>query len=55
MRTLFNIGIIAVIVTTFWFGGHTVAGQKNVAAPVDPFNLTVSTTNVSAAPQYDLY
>ena len=55
MRTLFNIGIITVIVATFWFAGQTVARQQHVGVSVDPFSLTTATTNLQTAPQYDLY
>ena len=52
--TYFNVGIIAVLALTFWFGGHTVAKQT-VGASVDPLWITTSTTSLPASPQYDLF
>ncbi len=54
MRTFFNVGIIAVLVLTFWFGGHTVAKQ-NIGVSIDPKWMTTNTTNLPTAPQYDLF
>ena len=55
MRTLFNIGIITVIVATFWFGGQTVAKQQHIGVSVDPFSMMTTTTNLPMASQYNLY
>lgn len=54
MRTFFNVGIIAVLALTFWFGGHTVAKQ-NIGVSIDPKWMTTNTTNLPTAPQYDLF
>ena len=54
MRTFFNVAIIATIIATVWFSGPIVAKQHTQLS-VDPFSLTVSTTNVTASPQYDLF
>jgi hypothetical protein len=55
MRTTFlNVGIIAVLVLTFWFGSHTVAKQT-LGASIDPFWMTTNATDLPVGPQYDLY
>jgi len=54
MRTFFNVAIIATIIATVWFSGPIVAKQHTDLS-VDPFSLTLNTTNLTAAPQYDLY
>ncbi len=55
MRTLFNIGILTVILATFWLGGQTIARQQHVGVSVDPFSLTATMTNLPTAPKWDLY
>lgn len=52
--TLLNVGIIAVLVLTFWFGSHTVAKQT-FGDSIDPFWMTTNAADLPTAPQYDLY
>lgn len=54
MRTFFNVGIITVLVVTFWFGGHTIARQ-NVGVSIDPYWMTTNTVDLPKTPHYDLF